>query len=59
MNESMNEIPIPEEETWVFKNKHALESIKRGLSQKGTVDRGSFAQYLEDNQESNHKKLLI
>ncbi len=29
-------------------SKEAQESIKRGLKQKGTIDRGSFAKYAEE-----------
>ena len=36
---------IPTRELWLYKNKKAFNSVKRGLSQKGTVDRGSFAKY--------------
>jgi hypothetical protein len=39
---------IPARELGVFGNKDALESLKRGLSQEGTIDRGSFAQYADE-----------
>ena len=38
---------IPAREFWLYENKEALESVKRGLSQEGTIDRGSFAQYAD------------
>ena len=39
---------IPARELWVFESKDALQSLKRGLSQEGTIDRGSFAQYADE-----------
>jgi hypothetical protein len=36
---------IPTRELWLYKNKKTFNSVQRGLSQKGTVDRGSFAKY--------------
>lgn len=43
--------PIKEnKEDWLFKteNKQALESLQKGLKQKGTIKRGSFSKYLKD-----------
>jgi hypothetical protein len=44
-----------EREAWLFDNKDALESVRRGLSQsaKGeTHDLGSFAQYADEEAEA-------
>ena len=40
---------ILQEEMWLFKpeNKELLESLKRGLTQKATIKKGSFAHYAE------------
>jgi hypothetical protein len=37
----MMEVPI--EEAWLFENKNALKKVLTGLSQKGSIRRGSFA----------------
>ncbi len=42
---------IPAREMWLYKDKKALDSVRKGLSQKGTIDRGSFAKYVEDDNE--------
>jgi len=39
---------IPAHEKWLYDNPEALKKLKRGLSQKGTIDRGSFSQYIDD-----------
>jgi hypothetical protein len=41
--EPMVEIPV--REVWLYKNKGALEKVRKGLSQKGTIKRGSFGRY--------------
>jgi len=40
---------VPADEAWLFKaeNRKALEEVKKGLKQKGTIKRGSFAKYLK------------
>lgn len=45
------EIAIPASEAWLYKNKSALESVKKGLqdSASGKVKkRGSFAKYIDE-----------
>jgi hypothetical protein len=38
-------VEIPAREVWLFENKSGLEKVRKGLSQKGTIKRGSFAKY--------------
>ena len=38
-------VEIPAREVWLYENKDALEKVKKGLSQKGEIKRGSFAKY--------------
>ena len=38
-------VEIPAREAWLYENSVALEKVKRGLSQKGAIKRGSFARY--------------
>lgn len=38
---------IPAREIWLYQNKEAAESVMRGLSEEGTIDRGSFAKYAD------------
>ena len=40
-------IEIPAHEVWLYQNKDGLEKVKKGLSQKGTIKRASFAKYAE------------
>lgn len=42
-------IQVPADEAWLFEpqNKEILKSVKEGLKQKGTIDRGSFSKYLK------------
>jgi hypothetical protein len=45
------QITIPASEAWLFENKTALASVKKGMSESASgqvVDRGSFAGYTED-----------
>jgi hypothetical protein len=41
--EPMMEVPV--EEAWLFENRDSLKKVLTGLSQKGSVKRGSFAKY--------------
>jgi len=41
--EPMMEIPV--DEAWLFENREALKKVLSGLSQKGSVKRGSFSRY--------------
>ncbi len=41
--EPMLEVPI--EEAWLFKNRASLKKVLTGLSQQGSVRRGSFAKH--------------
>jgi hypothetical protein len=41
-------VSIPAREAWLYQDKEALESVQRGLSQEGKIDRGSFAQYVDE-----------
>ena len=40
---------VPADEAWLFapENKEILERVKKGLKQKGVIDRGSFSKYLK------------
>jgi hypothetical protein len=39
----MMEVPV--DEAWLFKNSDSLKKVLTGLSQKGSIKRGSFAKY--------------
>jgi hypothetical protein len=41
--EPMMEVPV--DEAWLFKNSDSLKKVLTGLSQKGSIKRGSFAKY--------------
>jgi len=36
-------VEIPAREAWLYENKQALEKVEKGLSEGGTIKRGSFA----------------
>jgi hypothetical protein len=38
-------VEIPAREAWLYENRASLEKVKKGLSQKGSIKRGSFAKY--------------
>jgi hypothetical protein len=38
-------VEIPAREVWLYENKAVLKKVKAGLSQKGTIKRGSFTKY--------------
>lgn len=45
------QVTIPASELWVFKNKHILASIDKGMAESSTgkvKKRGSFARYVKD-----------
>jgi hypothetical protein len=45
------QVTIPASELWLFKNKNVLASIDKGMAESTngkTIDRGSFAKYIED-----------
>ena len=41
--EPMMEVPI--EEAWLFENRNSLKKVLTGLTQKGSVKRGSFSDF--------------
>jgi len=38
-------VEIPAREVWLYENKVALKKVKKGLSQRGTIKRGSLSKY--------------
>ena len=42
------QVTIPASEAWVFKNKDILAMIDRGMSEEQLINRGSFAEYVEN-----------
>lgn len=36
-----------QQDNWLFQNEDALRSVKKGLSEEGTIYRGSFAKYVD------------
>lgn len=38
-------VEVPASELWLYKNREALNKVQSGLSQKGSVKRGSFKEY--------------
>lgn len=41
-------VEIPAREAWLYKNETALNKVRTGLSEQGTIKRGSFAEYVKD-----------
>ncbi len=41
-------VEIPAREAWLYHNENALSKVKTGLTEQGTIKRGSFAEYLEE-----------
>jgi hypothetical protein len=41
-------VEIPAREAWLYQNEKALNKVKTGLSEKGIINRGSFANYAEE-----------
>lgn len=39
---------IPERERWLYQNPEALALIDKGMSEVGSINRGSFADYIDD-----------
>jgi hypothetical protein len=38
-------VEIPAREAWLYENEAAFKKVRAGLSQKGTIKRGSFAKF--------------
>jgi len=41
-------VEVPAREAWLYQNEKALNKVKTGLSEKGTIKRGSFIEYAEE-----------
>jgi len=41
-------VEVPAREAWLYQNEKALNKVKTGLSEEGTIKRGSFAEYAEE-----------
>jgi microcompartment protein CcmK/EutM len=41
-------VEIPAREAWLYQNEIALNKVKTGLSEKGIINRGSFAKYAKE-----------
>ncbi len=41
-------VEVPAREAWLHQNEKALSKVKTGLSEQGTLKRGSFREYAED-----------
>ena len=41
-------VEIPAREAWLYQNKKALNKVKTGLSEMGTIKRDSFAKYTNE-----------
>ena len=41
-------VEVPAREAWLYQNEKALNKVKAGLSEKGTIKRGSFSEYAEE-----------
>ncbi len=41
-------VEVPAREAWLYQNEKALSKVKTGLSEQGTLKRGSFREYAED-----------
>ncbi len=41
-------VEVPAREAWLYQNEKALNKVKTGLSEQGTIKRGSFKEYAED-----------
>ncbi len=41
-------VEVTAREVWLYQNEKALSKVKTGLSEEGTIKRGSFAEYAEE-----------